>query len=155
MLEGRESAVWSRSSCLHVETAHLLFLRVKAFQFFCMQSKIRVVFPFLVIPAIKALNCGGFLREKLKRGREKPAPIKLCLGPRFSKTMPWELGRREVLLLLPNLAVHEECIMLWYNVHPSWRWQEKDRVPVQTVMTRFEKTIQLNGLRPARIAILV
>ena len=60
-------------------------LRVKAFQFFCMQSKIRVVFPFLVIPAIKSLNCGGFLREKLKRGREKTAPIKLCLGPRFSK----------------------------------------------------------------------
>ena len=89
MLEGRESAVWSRSSFLHAETADLLFLRVKAFQFFCMQSKIRVVFPFLVIPAIKALNCGGFLREKLKRGREKPAPTKLCLGPRFSKTMPW------------------------------------------------------------------
>ena len=55
-------------------------LRVKAFQFFCMQSKIRVVFPFLVIPAIKALNCGGFLREKLKRGREKPAP---------NQVVPW------------------------------------------------------------------
>ena len=156
MLEGRESAVWSRSSFLHAETAHFLFLRVKAFQFFCMQSKIRVVFPFLVIPAIKALNCGGFLREKLKRGREKSAPIKLCLEPRFSKTMPWELGRREGgttsksggTRRMHNAVVH---------VHPSWRWQEKDRVPAQTVMTRFEKTIQLNGLRlrPARIAILV
>ena len=42
--------------------------------------KIRVVFPFLVIPAMKALNCGGFLREKLKRGREKPAP---------NQVVPW------------------------------------------------------------------
>ena len=58
------------------------------------------LFSFFVIPAVNALNHGGFLREKLKRGREKPAPITLCLGPRFSKNMPWELGRREYFFWL-------------------------------------------------------
>ena len=53
------------------------------------------LFSFFVIPAVNALNHGGFLHEKLKRGREKPAPITLCLGPRFSRNMPWELGQRE------------------------------------------------------------
>ena len=55
----------------------------------CMQINIQDYFPFFVIPAVNALNHGGFLREKLKRGREKPAPITLCLGPRFSRNMPW------------------------------------------------------------------
>jgi hypothetical protein len=53
------------------------------------------LFSFSVISVVNALNYGDFLREKLRRGREIPAPIKLYLGPRFSKIMPCELGRVE------------------------------------------------------------
>jgi hypothetical protein len=41
------------------------------------------LFSFSVIPVVNALNYGDFLCEKLRRGREIPAPIKLYLGPRF------------------------------------------------------------------------
>jgi hypothetical protein len=56
------------------------------------------LFSFSVIPIVNALNYGDFLREKLRRGREMPAPIKLYLGPRYSKIVPCELGRREYVL---------------------------------------------------------
>ena len=60
------------------------------------------LFSFFVILAVNALNHGGFLREKLKRGREKPAPITLCPGPRFSKK--YALGTRmEGVFLLADL----------------------------------------------------
>jgi hypothetical protein len=53
-----------------------------------MHSNRKPIFPSLNILVINGSYSGRFLREKMD-------PISSYLGPRFSKIMPKELGRRE------------------------------------------------------------